>query len=93
MSDGLPSCAFASADASLRHTMLEALTCRYYKIRNLLTARSSIVDTHCYVTSEYDHEGRRIHIFACYAEYEGLSTVAQSMVPVIAMPTLPPVFR
>ena len=75
---------FRSADASLRHTMLEALTCRYYKIRNLQTPRSSIVDSHCYVTAEYDHEGKRIHIFACYAEYDGLSTVAESMLPVIA---------
>ncbi len=50
--------------------MLEVLTSRYYKIRTLLNPASSAVDGHCYVSAEYDHEGKRIHVFAAYAEYQ-----------------------
>ena len=38
---------FPDADPALRHTMLEVLTCRYYKIRNLLNPKSSVADGHC----------------------------------------------
>ena len=63
---------FPSADPPLRHTMLEVLTWRYYKIRTLLNLSSPTVDGHSYVSAEYDHEGKRIHVFATYAEYRRL---------------------
>jgi len=75
---------FPAADPSLRHTMLEVLTCRYYKIRKLLNPNSSIADGHCYVSDEYDYEGKRIHVFAVYASYDGLFAAARAMLPVIA---------
>jgi len=75
---------FPSADSALRLTMLEVLTWRYYKIRTLLNQSSSAVDGHCYVSAEYDHEGKRIHVFATYAEYRGLAAAAQGMLPFIA---------
>jgi len=75
---------FPTADSSLRHTMLEVLTCRYYRIRKLLNPSSSISDGYCYVSDEYDYEGRRIHVFAMYTSYENLSGAARAMLPVIA---------
>jgi acetyl/propionyl-CoA carboxylase alpha subunit/acetyl-CoA carboxylase carboxyltransferase component len=61
---------FLSANPALRRTMLEVLTGRYYRIRNLQNMRGSEVDGRSYVTAEYDFEGRRIHVFAIYADYE-----------------------
>ncbi|MFZ0731456.1 MAG: carboxyl transferase domain-containing protein [Candidatus Sulfotelmatobacter sp.] len=75
---------FPAADPALRLTMLEVLTSRYYKIRALRNANASAVDGHCYVSDEYDHEGKRIHVFAAYAEYFNLSAVATALLPVIA---------
>ena len=75
---------FPDADAALRHTMLEVLTCRYYKIRKLLSPKSSVVDGHYYVSDEYDYEGKRIHVFAIYASYDDLSGAGRALLPVIA---------
>lgn len=75
---------FPAANASLRHIMLEVLTSRYYRIRKLLNPNSSIADGHCYVSDEYDYEGKRIHAFAMYASYEGLSAAVHAMVSVVA---------
>lgn len=81
---GLFVCHFPSADASLRHAMLEVLTCRYYKIRKLLNPSSSLADGYCYVSDEYDYEGRRIHVFAMYASYDSLPGAVRAMLSVIA---------
>ena len=75
---------FPAADRSLRHIMLEVLTCRYYRIRNLLNPNSSFSDEYCYVSDEYDYEGKRIHVFALYASYDALTGAARAMLPVIA---------
>ena len=75
---------FPAADPALRSTMLEVLTWRYYKIRTLLNASSPVADGQGYVTAEYDYEGKRIHVFATYAEYNGLSAAADAMLPAIA---------
>ena len=75
---------FAAADFALRHSMLEVLTRRYYRIRKLLTLDSLPIDGHCCVAAEYDHEGKRIHVFATHAEYGRLSEAARVMFPLIA---------
>ena len=75
---------FPTADLTLRHTMLQVLTCRYYKIRRLLNPRSSVERGHCYISDEYDYEGKRIHVFATYASYDGLPAAARAMVNVTA---------
>ncbi|HEV3510142.1 MAG TPA: carboxyl transferase domain-containing protein [Candidatus Sulfotelmatobacter sp.] len=75
---------FPTASPALRLTMLEILTWRYYKVRNLVRPNSSAVDGRCYFTAEYDHEGKRIHVFAVSAEHQALCAAAQAMLPVIA---------
>jgi len=75
---------FPVADPRLRHTMLEVLTCRYYKIRKLLNPNSSVVDGYCYVSDEYDYQGKRIHVFAMYAPYDGLPAALRAIVTVTA---------
>ena len=75
---------FPVADPALRHTMLEVLTGRYYKIRKLLNPKCSLADGHCYVSDEYDHEGKRIRVFAIYASYDELTAAGKALIPVIA---------
>ncbi len=75
---------FAAADPALRMFMLEALTWRYYRIRNLTNFHTLAVGGQCYASAEYDHEGKRIHVFTTHAEYSHLSEAARTMFPMIA---------
>ena len=75
---------FAAADPALRMFMLEALTWRYYRIRNLTNFHTLAVGGQCYASAEYDHEGKHIHVFTTHAEYSHLSEAARTMFPMIA---------
>ena len=75
---------FAAADPALRMFMLEALTWRYYRIRNLTNFHTLAVGGQCYASAEYDHEGKRVHVFTTHAEYSQLSEAARTMFPMIA---------
>jgi len=75
---------FATADQALRKLMLEALTWRYYRIRKLTNFRSVAVDGQCCASAEYDHEGKRIHVFTTHAEYSRLAEAARRLFPMIA---------
>ncbi len=75
---------FPSADSVLRRAMLEVLTWRYYRICALLNPSSSSAGEYPYFSAEYDSEGKRVHLFAAYADYHALSAAAQAMLTVIA---------
>jgi len=75
---------FQAADAALRHTMLEVLSRRLYRIRTLANLHSDVSGGHPYVSAEYDYEDKRIHLFALYCEYSGLPRAALSLLPAIA---------
>jgi acetyl/propionyl-CoA carboxylase alpha subunit/acetyl-CoA carboxylase carboxyltransferase component len=75
---------FAAADQAMHKLMLEALTWRYYRIRKLTNFRSLVVDGQCCASAEYDHEGKRIHVFTTHAEYSRLGEAAQTLFPLIA---------
>ena len=75
---------FATADQAMRKLMLEALTWRYYRIRKLTNFRSVAVDGQCCASAEYDHEGKRIHVFTTHAEYSRLAEAARTLFPMIA---------
>ena len=81
---GLISSRFATAGPHLRSFMLEALTCRYYRIRELKSFRTLDLDGRCHALAEYDFEGRHVHVFATHTEYSRLSETARSMFPMIA---------
>ncbi len=59
---------FADAGPNLRKMMLEAMTGRYYRIRNLTGLRSFEVDGRDYASAEYDYEGKHIHVFAMHSD-------------------------
>jgi acetyl-CoA carboxylase carboxyltransferase component len=72
---------FAAADPALEHLMLEVLTRRYYRIRALTDIRYLVMDKHSWVSAEYDHDGKRIHVFTTHAEYPHLPEAARAIVP------------
>jgi len=81
---GLFSSRFAMADSAMRNLMLEALSWRYYRIRRLEDFHIVSTDGHCYASAEYNHEGKRIHVFTTHAEYPRLADVVRTTLPVIA---------
>ena len=68
----------------MRKLILEALTYRYYRIRDLSNFRCFALDDQWCVSAEYDLEGKRIQLFTAYSEYSGLSETAQKLFPFIA---------
>ena len=80
---GLLSARFAAAEPAMRKLMLEAITWRYYRIRTLENFSSLAVNGHCFASAEYDHEGKRIHVFTTHAEYSGLMEAMHAMFPLI----------
>ena len=76
---GLLSGRFAAASAALQKLMLEAITWRYYRIRNLQDVHSFDRDGHFYASAEYDHEGKRIHVFATHSDYSSLSAATSAV--------------
>jgi acetyl/propionyl-CoA carboxylase alpha subunit/acetyl-CoA carboxylase carboxyltransferase component len=75
---------FATADQAMSELMLEALTWRYYRIRKLTNFHSLVVDGQCCASAEYDHQGKRIHLFTTHAEYSRLAEAARTLFPMIA---------
>jgi len=74
---------FAAANPRMRKLMLEAITWRYYRIRTLENVRSLALDGQCYAAAEYEHEGKRIHVFTTHAEYSQLSQAMRATFPLI----------
>ncbi len=75
---------FATAHNAQRELMLEVLLSRHYRIRTLLDLRALALDGHCFVTAEYDYEGKHIHVFTTHAEHAELSGAIRTMAPMIA---------
>ncbi len=75
---------FVTADQSMCKLMLEALTWRYYRIRKLTNFHSLFVDGQSCASAEYDHEGKRIHLFTTHSEYGQLPASARALFPMIA---------
>jgi Acetyl/propionyl-CoA carboxylase, alpha subunit len=81
---GLLSGRFAAASLAMKKLMLEAITWRYYRIRTLQNLHSFDQDGHCYATAEYDHEGKRIHVFTTHSDYSGLAQSVDALCQLIA---------
>ncbi|HZQ96020.1 MAG TPA: biotin carboxylase N-terminal domain-containing protein, partial [Candidatus Sulfotelmatobacter sp.] len=76
---GLLCRSFPTASTAMQKLMLEAITWRYYRIRNLRNLRSFEHGGHCYASAEYEFEGRQIHVFATHSEYSQLAQSAQAL--------------
>ena len=77
---------FVAASREMRELMLEVLTWRYYRIRNLSAFSSLVLKDHHFMKGEYDHEGTRIHVFTTYSQYPDLAATAGMIFPQIEVP-------
>jgi acetyl/propionyl-CoA carboxylase alpha subunit/acetyl-CoA carboxylase carboxyltransferase component len=75
---------FATATPAMRQLMLEVLTSRLYRIRQLTGFEYVSAGEHNYVTTEYDYEGARIHVFTTHAEHSQFGDAAEAMFPEIS---------
>ncbi|MBV8050249.1 MAG: ATP-grasp domain-containing protein, partial [Acidobacteriaceae bacterium] len=75
---------FAEADSAVRQLMLEAITRRFYRIRSLEEFRRLETAGQSYAITQYQHEGKRIHVFATCGEYARLSEVVGATLPLLA---------
>ena len=64
------------ADGGRSDPMIEVLTRRYYKIRDLHDVRSTVVDGRSLVTAAYEHRSRRVFVVAGGGEVSELAEVA-----------------
>lgn len=74
---------FSGASAHMRKLMLEAITWRYYRIRNLQNLRSFEHGGYCYAATEYEYEGKQIHVFATHSDYSQLAETVSAISDVI----------
>lgn len=75
---------FATATPATQAFMLEVITSRYYRIRDLTNFHSMIVGDAPCSTAEYDLEGRHIHLFATQTEYSRLAESAHMMLSLLS---------
>ena len=68
---------FQEADASLRQAILEILTRRYYRIRELGSLITEDHEGRCAARVAYRHQGRTIHVIATHANAQRLSEAAR----------------
>ena len=60
---------FRSSTVAMQKLMLEAIVRRYYRIRSLQNITSAESNGRCYVTTEYAHEGKQIHVIATHCDF------------------------
>lgn len=63
---------FKDADQGTRQLMLEVLTQRYYRIRDLNNFRMVTLEGHSFVLADYLYEGAHIQLITTYCDYEDL---------------------
>ncbi|MDH3754832.1 MAG: ATP-grasp domain-containing protein, partial [Acidimicrobiia bacterium] len=74
---------FAEASPRLRRSMVEVMTRRYYRIRNLENLRVVEHDGLFCSSAEYDHEGGRVEVIGTHVSYDDLEGATQMLTPVI----------
>jgi acetyl/propionyl-CoA carboxylase alpha subunit/acetyl-CoA carboxylase carboxyltransferase component len=73
----------ATSSLAMQKLMLEAITWRYYRIRTLQGFHSFDRDGHCYAAAEYEHEGRRVHVYTTHSDYSRLEQSARAVCSLI----------
>jgi acetyl-CoA carboxylase carboxyltransferase component len=74
---------FTNAECALRQLMLEVLTRRYYRTQSLANLRSIGANGQRCISTEYDEDGKRFHLFTTHADFLKLYDAARAMFPLI----------
>ncbi|HBY59431.1 MAG TPA: carbamoyl-phosphate synthase subunit L, partial [Solibacterales bacterium] len=80
---GLFSPRFKEASPGLRQLMLEVLTARHYRIRELNNTRYLMLNGHSCVAAEYEHEGKKVHVFTTQVDYPHVCDAANALFPLV----------
>ena len=75
---------FEDAPPALRACMIEVLTLRYYRIRQLGPLEVSIASGRGVARAAFTHEGRRFHVFTTHARFAEIAEVVSSFASAIA---------
>jgi len=70
---------FEEAAPVLREVMLEVLTRRWYRIRELEDIRATDLEGHSLVSARYTHEGRAIRLWATHAAWDAAPLALQRL--------------
>ncbi len=74
---------FENAGAEMRYNILEIMTRRFYRIRELEDIRQLKTDPNIVLSAEYDYQEKRIHLLTSHSDYENLSKTAETLCPLI----------
>ncbi len=74
---------FAEAPPVLRRSIVEVMTRRYYRIRDLQDFRVAAVNGLWYSMAEYDHDDTRIALFGTHVHDDELADAVRTLRPVV----------
>ena len=74
---------FIAATPTVRAALLEVMTRRYYRIRELQRLSTAEVDGFSVASAEYDLEGRHVHVVATHADRSELDRCLDAMRPLL----------
>ncbi|HEY7099160.1 MAG TPA: carboxyl transferase domain-containing protein [Terriglobales bacterium] len=80
---GFCSARFRTVEKCFRQLMLEVLTRRYYRIRNIKQFTIRECADRWYASAQYEHHERQVHLFTTHVEYAHLSAAAESLFPML----------
>jgi acetyl/propionyl-CoA carboxylase alpha subunit/acetyl-CoA carboxylase carboxyltransferase component len=75
---------FENAPRETRRLMLEVLTRRFYRIRNLEALRTTEVQGQCLALAEYDLQGKRVHVVSADTTGLDIAPAIEALRPAIA---------
>jgi acetyl/propionyl-CoA carboxylase alpha subunit/acetyl-CoA carboxylase carboxyltransferase component len=80
---GILSNFFVDAGEDLRQVILKTLTLRYYRIRKMDNLRLREIGGCPVLSTEYEYEGKHIHLFTTHSEYTHLKETAEKVCQLI----------
>jgi acetyl-CoA carboxylase carboxyltransferase component/pyruvate/2-oxoglutarate dehydrogenase complex dihydrolipoamide acyltransferase (E2) component len=78
---------FETADPGLRQLMLEILTRRYYRTQTLHDVRTIGANGERCLSTEYDEEAKRMHLFTTHADSAKILETARALFPLLEQVT------
>ncbi len=70
---------FTDASAAVQQVLLEVMTRRYYRIRDLGKFTAQTHGVYTFAASDYVHDGRRIHIVSGHMDYDQITAAGEAM--------------
>jgi len=74
---------FVTGSEAVREVVVECLTRRYYRIRELENARILKSRGHPFVSAEYDHDNKRMSLITTHTTYEDLTRTGNLLLPLL----------